>query len=128
MDIKAAQPASGTKTVPQESAEPAVRAAAAPEKPEPVPEVVAPPPPEAVRHTAEEMRQKMAAVAQQLREFARSTSRDLEFRVDEDNNRTVITVRNAATGEVVRQIPGEEMLELQRRLNVGYGTLVDYMV
>jgi flagellar protein FlaG len=81
-----------------------------------------------VQRTAEQMRQQMAAVAQKLREIAQSNSRDLEFTVDEETDRTVITVRNAATGEVVRQIPGEELLDLQRRLNVGYGTLVDWVV
>jgi flagellar protein FlaG len=124
MDIKAVQPKPGGALPPQNSVEPAAQAAS--DEPEAPP--VAKPPPEAVQRTAEQVRQEMAAVAQQLRDFARATSRDLEFRVDEENHRTVITVRNAATGEVVRQIPDEELLELQRRLNVGYGTLVDSFV
>jgi flagellar protein FlaG len=101
---------------------------AVPDKPAKAPARVAASHSEAVQRTAEQMRQQMAAVAQKLREIAQSNSRDLEFTVDEETDRTVITVRNAATGEVVRQIPGEELLDLQRRLNVGYGTLVDWVV
>lgn len=126
MDLKALKPAGG-KAPFQNSGEQVTHAVAAPDKQE-APARLATPSPEAVQHTAEQVRQQMAAVAQQLREIARANSRDLEFTVDEETGRTVITVRNAATGEVVRQIPGEELLDLQRRLNVGYGTLVDSMV
>lgn len=126
MDIKAVKPAAGGTASPADSGEQVARKPAAPEQVERA--VQAPPAPEAVKRSAEQVRQQMAAVAQQLREVARSSSRDLEFRVDEEAGRTVITVRNAATGEVVRQIPGEELLELQRRLNVGHGTLVDSFV
>lgn len=128
MDIKAVKPAAGAMASPQNSAEQAAPVAPAPaKKPEPAARP-ATPPPEAVQRTAEQVRQEMAAVAQRLRDFARSASRDLEFRVDEEAGRMVITVRNAATGEVVRQIPDEELLELQRRMNVGYGTFVDSFV
>jgi flagellar protein FlaG len=127
MDLKALKPAGG-KASPQNSGEQVTQVVTVPDKPATPPHKVATPAPEAVQYTAEQMRQQMAAVAQKLREIAQSNSRDLEFSVDEESHRTVITVRNAATGEVVRQIPGEELLDLQRRLNVGYGTLVDWVV
>lgn len=40
----------------------------------------------------------------------------LSFKVDDDSGRTVITVRDASTSEVLKQIPSEEMLEIARRL------------
>ena len=39
---------------------------------------------------------------------------DLEFSVDKDTGSTVITVTSRNTGEVVRQIPSEEVLHLMR--------------
>lgn len=39
---------------------------------------------------------------------------DLEFSVDKDTGSTVITVTSRGTGEVVRQIPSEEILHLMR--------------
>lgn len=60
-----------------------------------------------------------------LEQFVRSMRRELEFRVDEDTGRTIITVRNKETGEVVRQIPSEEVIALARSLADGRAALVD---
>ncbi len=40
--------------------------------------------------------------------------RDIELNVDPENGEVVVRVRDRATGEVVRQIPAEEMLRLAR--------------
>jgi len=45
-----------------------------------------------------------------------SVSRKLEFRIDEDSGRTVITVRESGSKDVIRQIPSEQVLEVSRRL------------
>jgi flagellar protein FlaG len=52
------------------------------------------------------------AVAQRLETYLKSVSRSLEFRVDAGSGRTVISVRDSDTGELIRQIPGEEVLRL----------------
>ncbi len=72
-----------------------------------------------------DVRQRMAAVAQQLRDFLRSNGRDLEFRVDADTDAMVITVREAATGAVIRQIPNEEALHMRRYLDEWSGTFLN---
>ena len=72
-----------------------------------------------------DVRQKMAAVAQQLRDYLRSNGRDLEFRVDADTDAMVITVREAASGEVIRQIPTEEALQMRHYLDEWSGTFLD---
>lgn len=56
----------------------------------------------------------LARAAERLQRLAREASRNLEFHVDEASGRTVITVINEATQEVVRQIPAEEVLALAR--------------
>ena len=79
----------------------------------------------AVAVTQGEMRERMAAVAQQLRDYLRSNGRDLEFRVDADTRAMVITVREAASGEVIRQIPTEEALQMRHYLDEWSGTFLD---
>jgi flagellar protein FlaG len=44
-------------------------------------------------------------------------NRYLEFQVDEQSGRTVVTVKDRNTGEVIRQIPSEEILRLARNLS-----------
>jgi flagellar protein FlaG len=72
-----------------------------------------------------ELRERMAAVAQQMRDYLRSNGRDLEFRVDADTHAMVITVREAASGKVIRQIPNEEALQMRQYLDEWSGTFLD---
>jgi len=72
-----------------------------------------------------ELRERMASVAQQMRDYLRSNGRDLEFRVDADTHALVITVREAASGKVIRQIPNEEALQMRRYIDEWSGTFLD---
>jgi flagellar protein FlaG len=58
----------------------------------------------------------LSRVIEQMNRFLRMNERDLNFRVDESSGRTIITVVNPSTGEIVRQIPPEELLQLARNL------------
>ena len=69
--------------------------------------------------------ERMQAVAQQLRDYLNSVGRDLEFRVDADTREMVITVRESDTGQVIRQIPSPEALQMRRYLDEWSGTFVD---
>ncbi|GIX22683.1 MAG: hypothetical protein KatS3mg121_1466 [Gammaproteobacteria bacterium] len=51
-------------------------------------------------------------VAEALDRFMVSRQRSVQFRLDETSGRTVITVVNTQTDEVVRQIPPEQLLKL----------------
>ena len=51
-------------------------------------------------------------VAQQLESFLKRVSRSLEFHVDNASGRMVCSVRDAETGDLIRQIPNEEVLRL----------------
>lgn len=50
--------------------------------------------------------------------FLQENARGLRFQVDKDTGRTVITVINPVNGEVVRQIPPQEVLNIARELKV----------
>ena len=45
-------------------------------------------------------------------------SRNLQFHIDKNSGRTVITVRDTNSNEVIRQIPSEQLLEISSRLKV----------
>ena len=52
------------------------------------------------------------AVVRQLESFMKRVSRSLEFHVDNASGRMVCSVRDAQTGDLIRQIPNEEVLRL----------------
>jgi len=74
-----------------------------------------PPPPPAV---------DVAQAVERLNELMASHERSLRFQVDTASGRTVITVINDATNEVVRQIPPPELLQIARNLD-DLGSLID---
>jgi uncharacterized FlaG/YvyC family protein len=67
------------------------------------------------------------AVAERIRRYLRETGRDLDFDVDADTHRMVVTVRDKGTGEVIRQIPSEELLRIARHLPSPIERLVDLL-
>ena len=58
---------------------------------------------------------EVAAVA--LKEFAQSVQRDLDFRVDDGSGQVVVKVTDSTSGDVIRQIPSEEALQLAENLS-----------
>jgi uncharacterized FlaG/YvyC family protein len=68
------------------------------------------------------------AAARQIESYLKSVGRSLEFRVDAETRRTVVTIRDTTSGEVIRQIPGDEMLSLARHLQQAAGHALDLTV
>lgn len=62
------------------------------------------------QNVAELAAPKIEQIAQRLESYIRSVSRSLEFKVDAASGRTVISVLDAETGDLIRQIPNEEVL------------------
>lgn len=60
--------------------------------------------------------QQLDNAVEQLNQFAQSVQRKLEFSVDEESGKTVIKVIDKESGEMVRSIPSEEVLNMQQRL------------
>ena len=57
--------------------------------------------------------------ARDMNQHVQQANRELQFSVDENSGRTVITVLDKETQQVVRQIPGEEALQFAQRLEEG---------
>jgi flagellar protein FlaG len=66
-----------------------------------------------------------AAVARQLESYLRSVGRSVEFSIDTQSGETVVSVRDANTGGLIRQIPSEEALRLAQALTAKGNSLVD---
>lgn len=95
-------------------AAPAAEPAAPGSEPTPAPKPVPPDP-----------RERASRVAEELARLAPPTSA-LRFRVDPDSDQVVVSVVDARTGDVLRQIPSEEALAIAKSLaETGTGIVSD---
>jgi len=51
-----------------------------------------------------------------LQEAFKPVAQDLQFSIDEDTGKTVVKIVDAVTKDVIRQIPGEEVLAIAKAL------------
>lgn len=58
----------------------------------------------------------LSAALDGVDEFLQSKGTAISFSVDEATDRQVVTVREAASGDVIRQIPSEEVLNFAERI------------
>jgi len=61
---------------------------------------------------------------EEVNEFVASINTGLSFRFDEGSGRDVVTIFDANTGDIIKQIPSEEMLEILRRLAANSSGLI----
>ena len=108
-----------------QSPPPAVFASANPPAPKPQaaeikvpasPKVVAPKP-VAIQFDPAKAQQNLAAAVKLLNEQMVSTKRGLGFSFDNATNGPVIKVSNTNTGEVIRQIPTEDVLHMAHKID-----------
>jgi flagellar protein FlaG len=52
----------------------------------------------------------------EITEFVQDNGRQLNFSVDEGSQKNVVKVTDSETGEIIRQIPSEDVLRLSERL------------
>lgn len=60
---------------------------------------------------------QLKAAVQEIEKFVQSVKRNLEFSIDEASGKMVVKVIASDSGEVIRQIPNEEVLKLANSLN-----------
>ena len=76
--------------------------------------------PSGINEAAQPTREVVAKAAAQLQDFVSSMGRNLNFSIDETTGYNVVRVVNPDTGELIRQLPSEELLKISRdfqRLN-----------
>ncbi|MNG18736.1 flagellar protein FlaG [compost metagenome] len=60
---------------------------------------------------------KLKTAVQEIEQFVQSVKRNLEFSIDEPSGKVVVKVIASDSGEVIRQIPNEEVLKLANSLS-----------
>lgn len=70
-----------------------------------------------VQIDSQRMKQNLEVAIDRLNEQMKQSSRGLNFSMDEKLGRPVVTVRNESTGEVVRQIPNEEVVRVAHNID-----------
>lgn len=58
-----------------------------------------------------------------LQNYVKGLGRDLSFRRDDSIGRDIITVRDSSTNQVVRQIPGDEVIAISRQIKADLDAL-----
>jgi flagellar protein FlaG len=91
------------------------------------PKVTAPKPVE-LNFDEAKARKNLQEAVSALNEQMASSKTGLGFSVDESQNRPVVTVRNAETGEVVRQIPTDVVLRMGHSIDAMKGLLLNAKV
>ena len=72
--------------------------------------------PSNINNVMQPTRETVAAAAQQMQKFVSSMGRSLNFSIDDQTGYNIVRVTNPATGEVVRQMPSDELLRLAHSL------------
>lgn len=72
-----------------------------------------------------ELEKNLQEAIANLNEQMRANGRNLTFQMDKVTDRTVITVKNTQTGDVVRQIPDETLLRVAHNIEKVKGMLLD---
>ena len=79
----------------------------------------------ALRVNVAENQRNLEEAIRRLNDQMRSNNRDLAFAIDRKVDRTVITVRSAQSGEVVRQIPDDAVLRVAHSIEDIKGLLLN---
>ncbi len=66
--------------------------------------------------STEERVQSIELAVQEVEAFLQVQNRNLAFTVDEGTERSVVTVKDSESGDVIRQIPSDEVLQLAERI------------
>lgn len=62
-------------------------------------------------------RPDLQAAVVEMNDFVQSVSRDIDFKLEDDSGRVVVSITDRETGNVIRQIPSEEALKLAESLS-----------
>ena len=71
---------------------------------------------------------KIESVTRQIDSFLRNMNKSLQFRVDESTGQMIVSICDSETGEVLRQVPGEEALRIAQNIESRLSGLLDEKV
>lgn len=68
---------------------------------------------------------KIESVTRQIDSYLRSMNKSLQFSVDKTTGETVVSIRDDETGEIIRQVPGEDALRIAQRIEDTLSAMLD---
>ncbi|WP_298941085.1 flagellar protein FlaG [uncultured Psychromonas sp.] len=71
---------------------------------------------------------EISATVEEMNTFLKDMKRNLSFSVDDDLGKSVITVKDSESDEIIRQIPSEELVVLRKKMDDVAGILFDTKV
>ncbi|QKM64289.1 hypothetical protein DCO17_02990 [Polynucleobacter tropicus] len=81
--------------------------------------------PSNVNQASQPTQEVIAKTAKQMESFVQSMGRELNFSVDKASGYSVVRVVNPQTGEVIRQLPSEELLKIAEMFEQTNSALVN---
>ena len=69
-------------------------------------------------------KEQVEQAAARVKDALRGTSSRLEIEIDSDLQKVVVKILNGESGEIIRQIPSQELLDLAKQLGDPKGLLV----
>ncbi len=77
---------------------------------------------------AAKLKAEMRQIVDELARMARSFNRRLEFSINEDINQVIVKIVDQDSGEVVKQIPPEDVVRVHARIREAIGLLFDQKI
>lgn len=74
------------------------------------------PPLQQKEQSSETQRRELDEAVSRIQDYVQNLQRELQFTVDQQSGRTIITVIDSETDKIIRQIPPEEILALSEYL------------
>jgi len=68
--------------------------------------------------------QQLQAAMKEVQEQVRNSAQNLQFSLDDETGKTVVRVVDAENGEVIRQIPSEELMAIAKSIGQMQGLLL----
>lgn len=65
------------------------------------------------------------SAVRELQQAAEASGANLQFSVDKEINKTIVKVVDSSTGDLIRQIPSEELVTIARNLDKVQGLLLN---
>lgn len=67
---------------------------------------------------------QLEAAVKQVQNVTQTLANELRFNIDKDTDKTVVKIVDSTTGDLIRQIPSEEMLAIAKALDHIQGLLI----
>ena len=77
-----------------------------------------------LNETRHSQKQQLETLVDRLDAFVSTFNKGLSFRIDEVSGKNIVTIFEVSSGDVIRQIPEKEMLDLAQQLSLNSGGLV----